>query len=84
VQTGSGEISTWETQSNVKAGIVNLYENGEIVGTFKRSQIKDAHMLAFYHKAMPFEDIIALAKEKHTPKTKKYHNKNFDKVIEVK
>jgi hypothetical protein len=44
-------------------------------------QVEDVQLVALYHKVMPFEDIIALSKEKRTPQSKKYHNKLFDRVL---
>lgn len=83
VETESGLVFTYETLTNIKAGKVHLYQNQEIVRSFMMNQIKEIRELALYHKAMPFEDIIALTKEKKSPQPKKYHNKNFNRLIEV-
>jgi hypothetical protein len=45
--------------------------------------VGDVQPVALYHKAMPFEDIVTLAREKRTTNPKKYHHKITDKVVEA-
>jgi hypothetical protein len=44
----------------------------------------EVEAVALYHKAMPFEDIVTLAREKRSPTSKKFHHKLSDRVVETK
>lgn len=60
---------------------MHFYENGEVAKIFNKEHIKDIEIVAFYHKGMPFGDIVTLASQKKSSNVKKYRNKNFDRLI---
>jgi hypothetical protein len=63
---------------------VNIYEKGEVIKTYPKGQIEEVHMVAIYHKTIPFDSMVALVKEKRTPVTpltNKFHEKHIDRVL---
>ena len=55
-----------------------------MIKTYPKGQIEEVHMVAIYHKTIPFDSMVALVKEKRTPVTpltNKFHEKHIDRVL---
>lgn len=83
VRTEREYIITYDTRTNIQSGTINIYSGNVSIRTFSMRLVDDVQPVALYHKAMPFEDIVALTREKHTASSKKYHHKLTDKVVET-